>query len=100
MKFNINETVRVRLTDKGKQILRRDFDALHAKYPTIFDEFNLPSEDSDGFSQWALWHLMETFGAHVYLGADLPFETDIEIPVPEDSDKKNTRQGGGPNREN
>lgn len=65
MKFNINNKVRVRLTPRGREILGRE------KY--------LRTEDEFGWSTWQLWVLMSTFGEHVGLGFDPPFETEIEL---------------------
>lgn len=67
MKRNINDYVLVRLTDVGKEILRKK-------------GFSLPKEDADGWSKWQLWSLMNTFGEYTQLGKDVPFETEIEIP--------------------
>lgn len=36
-------------------------------------------EDENGFSQWQMWRLFETFGEHIFLGCEPPFETEIEI---------------------
>lgn len=79
MKFNINECVRVRLTKTGKNILRKQFDSAHERMPHVFKEFALPKEDEQGFSEWQMWRLFETFGEHIYLGCEPPFETEIEI---------------------
>lgn len=65
MKFNINDTVRVRLTDYGRAALR--------------GEFKPPKQDEDGWSDWQLWALMQAFGDRVNVGFPLCFETEIEI---------------------
>lgn len=79
MKFNINEYVRVKLTPKGKSILREQFEEQHNRMPDIFKEFSLPQEDSQGFSEWQMWHLFEAFGNHIFMGCEPPFELEIEI---------------------
>ena len=79
MKFNINEYVRVKLTPTGKGILRKQFVERHERMPDVFKELSLPEEDEQGFSQWQMWRLFETFGNHVFLGCEPPFETEIEI---------------------
>jgi hypothetical protein len=66
MKFNINNYVRVKLTPKGKDVLRA-----RAK--------PIPKEDKYGWSRWQLWTLFEVFGNYVHVGSDAPFETEIEI---------------------
>lgn len=79
MKFNVNNYVRVRLTSYGKEILRKQFDEMHEKFPSAFREFALPKEDSEGWSEWQMWYLMEKFGDYIRLGGDVPFETEIDI---------------------
>lgn len=38
-----------------------------------------PVEDSDGWSSWQLWNLMQELGPHIYIGCEIPFETTIEF---------------------
>lgn len=80
MKFNINKYVRVRLTDRGREILRRRDADLRLLLPTY-----MPAQaaEEDGWSKWQLRDLMSTFGEHIGLGGPVPFETDIEIAVDE-----------------
>ncbi len=85
MKFNINETVRVRLTDYGRAVLRDDWQSTTNIYyaspeqRAIRGEYKPPKEDEHGWSEWQLWALMEAFGDHTGLGCRLSFETEIEI---------------------
>jgi hypothetical protein len=66
IEYNINHNVRVRLTSKGREILRQT-----GPHDSKADP------DADGWSEFQLWHLMETFGPHLCMGCDLPFATDI-----------------------
>lgn len=61
--FNINDTVRVKLTDHGRRILEGQ---------------THPKEDSEGWSEWQLWMLFQDFGGHVYWGCKAPF-VDIQL---------------------
>ena len=79
MKFNINDYVKVRLTQAGKDILRKKSDEQHKRMPQVFKEFSLPKEDSDGWSEWQMWHLFSGFGEHIHITCDPPFETEIDI---------------------
>lgn len=78
MLFNLNEYVRVKLTQRGRNIHRQQWhavmDGLRTKY-----EYHDPDEDKDGWSKWQGWDLMQTFGPHMGMGVDLPFELTIEI---------------------
>jgi hypothetical protein len=72
--FNINNFVYVKLTQRGRDILRANHDN-HAK----ISEYEPPKEDSEGWSKWQMWELFANFGHHWYLGMDVPFETTIRI---------------------
>ena len=65
MKFNVNNYVRVKLTEVGKNIL----EAEEIKY--------LP--DEEGFVRFQMWELMQIFGNHMWNGCDIPFETNIGL---------------------
>ena len=70
MKININHTVRVKLTDKGKEIMEDQ------RQP-------FPKVDEDGYHHFQLWVLMAIFGQHMYAGiVDMPFETTIYYDEP------------------
>jgi hypothetical protein len=81
VKFNINDTVRVRLTDYGRAVLRDDWQSTTNIYyarpeqRAIRGEYKPPKEDEHGWSEWQLWALMEAFGERCRLS----FETEIEI---------------------
>jgi len=83
MKFNINDEVRIKLTDEGRERHRAQHDALMNRIPASarFD-YRPPVEDSEGWSKWQLWVVMETFGPHTHLGSRNCFDTTIEIPDP------------------
>ncbi len=85
--FNVNSYVRVKLTPHGHKIVRERFRKLNAVLPVTADlRFTPPKEDSDGWSRWQMWSLMETFGAHVGLALPISFETSIEFEVEEGRD--------------
>lgn len=79
VKFDINNFVRVKLTDMGKRILEKDSTRM------VFDNRIIKKfevkEDSDGWSEWQLWDLMATFGEYMHDGCKVPFETEVEIPT-------------------
>jgi len=77
--LNINDTVKVKLNDYGREYLRKQHEELFelclGRVP-----YNPRKEDEEGYSSWQLWDLMNTFGPATYLGAtELPFETEIVI---------------------
>jgi len=75
--FNVNHYVWVRLTDRGRELLRQREQAL---WPNG-RRFQLPPRPTDerGFERWQLWELMQELGHGWVLGMEVPFETDIEI---------------------
>ena len=82
MKLNINDKVRVRLTDLGRKTLA----VLRAKANEDFETrfgttlgLALAVIEVDGWSEWQLWDLMATFGEFCGNGLPLMFETEIEL---------------------
>jgi hypothetical protein len=76
--FNVNDNVRVRLTDAGRLHHRRQHDKLRREYPSI-GRYRPPKADAEGYTSWQLWDLMKTFGPIISMGSPPPFEMDIRI---------------------
>lgn len=86
VKININHYVLVKLTDLGRNDMRRQHDDLMAHLrPRYQRPFVLKKEDENGYSKWQLHDLMHAFGPLIYLGGDVPFETEI-ILITKDGD--------------
>lgn len=79
VKFNVNDYVRVKLTDRGRTIHRTDHENFAAHYPGVDLPYKPPTEDANGWSTWQMWHLMQLFGPHIVMGFNPPFEPTIEI---------------------
>ena len=81
--FNINETVKVRLTEFGKQMLEKDHIEFWSAQGAggMLDKFPYepPKEDEDGYVKFQLWSLMYQLGRYCNLGSVLPFDTVILI---------------------
>lgn len=79
--FNLNSEVFIRLTHVGRAILKTNhielYSMLHMKHS--IPEFKLPDENNEGWSKWQMWEVMQSFGAHVSLGFQIPFETTIRL---------------------
>ena len=78
MKFNINinDYVKVKLTDHGRNILDNQNAELKKCYP---DAEPRHKPDENGFYKIQLWELMSIFGEYLYNGCKIPFETTIEF---------------------
>lgn len=78
--INLNDTVYVQLTDHGRDIIKRQREALNKKYP----HFNLKTEKDEvnGWSSWQLHSLFQTFGDIIHVGGHNPFNLDISLVDP------------------
>lgn len=82
--FNINDYVKVKLTDRGKYLYQHRFDDINSKIRRNGGEPIVPVEleyDNDGYVEFQLWHLMEIFGKYLFNGCVAPFETTIKFRV-------------------
>lgn len=78
MKFNINDNIKVKLTNAGVEELKRQHDELKLSFPKIGD-FNAPKTDKDGYSTWQMHCIMQQLGHMLDIGGNLPFEANIII---------------------
>ena len=93
--FNLNNKVRVRLTDHGRAALMTDHVLFWAKAGRSMP-YTPPKEDADGWSEWQLWRLMSALGNHIGVGLENVIETNIELePFDRNSDQQPT-MGAGP----
>lgn len=77
-KINVNCIVKVRLTAKGRAIMKKNHDAIYVGYPpSMKREFVPPVEDENGYIEIQLWCLMNEFGQHMKNGFDNCFDTTI-----------------------
>ncbi|GIO83483.1 hypothetical protein J25TS5_04150 [Paenibacillus faecis] len=80
-KVNINDIVKVKLTEHGKKIEREKNEKLNELISAFGGQVSeyKPSVDEDGYTTYQLWSLFGTFGSHMGLTQELPFETEIII---------------------
>jgi len=81
-KFNINNSVKVKLTEKGRTIYYNRDVELNKFYGKEVIKPRLPKEDKDGYFQIQLWELMRLYGPHMFNGCEQPFETEIILGDP------------------
>ena len=79
MIINVNETVKVRLTDYGMDIIQKEVDELNK---VILSKCGEPltvgiKPDADGYVKFQLWVLMQTFGNYIRMQGPYPFDLDI-----------------------
>lgn len=63
MKINLNDIIRVKLTDHGKDIYFHQNDDLIKRGVRI--NRSMPKEDADGYTKFQLWHFMELYGSYI-----------------------------------
>ena len=85
--FNINEIVKVKLTQKGKLIYLEHQIEIQKRFNRDRIKIDVPLNveiDSEGFSSLQLWRFMEIFGSHMYCGAE-PIIEECILYLPEGS---------------
>jgi hypothetical protein len=76
--FNINSTVKVRLTKYGEELYKKDWEGLLSSVGRL-NPYKPPTTDADGYVEFQMWDLMEKLGGYCSWGGDLPFDTEILI---------------------
>lgn len=83
MKIHINDTVKVRLTQQGKEYLKDQHDMLYANLPLHNKPaFKLPTENAEGYSEFQFWILIKDFANYfnsMQIFSEPPFQAEIEI---------------------
>lgn len=78
--FNINYTVKIRLTKYGKELLMKQWKDFWRSVGKLDENpYTPPEEDENGYVEFQMWDLMRDFGSYCGLGYELPFETVILI---------------------
>lgn len=87
--FNINEFVRVKITDAGWRALWKADDTLNehlkttkASWRSQRTERLRDEQQRQGYTRWQLWSLMEAFGSAICHSCDVPFEPTITLLLP------------------
>ena len=70
MHLNLNEPIKVKLTDWGKEIFYHQYDNLNAACGREICKPRYPKVDKDGYTMFQLWCFMELYGPH--MGMTLP----------------------------
>lgn len=72
-KFNLNDLVKVKLSDRGKELVKKYYGS-HS-----FDWFEV-NHEGDGYYRFQLHELASIFGKELRFGSSpLPFETEIYL---------------------
>jgi hypothetical protein len=70
MRLNLNDTIKVKLTEHGKDIYYNQYDRTNAVLGRELCKPSYPLVDDDGYTTFQLWRFMELYGDH--MGMTLP----------------------------
>lgn len=91
VKVNMNDAVKVKLTEEGIAILKQQHDEMNAfllaRGRKGLEDYS-PRLDEDGYYQDQLWSLFQTFGKFIGLACPNMFDLDILLPIQQESDGK------------
>lgn len=76
---NLNNYIKVKLTEYGRVIYRNSFVKLGLPEPKI-------RVDEDGYTRFQMHVFINVFGEYIHIGCDLPCLPDVQIEV-ETADK-------------
>lgn len=87
MPFNLNQYVKVRLTDHGRQHHYDQWLELASNMRSWPKErYVRPKVDADGYCKWQMHDLMQIFGSKVGVGFPLMFEPQVLLEVDAEED--------------
>jgi hypothetical protein len=70
MIINLNDHIKVKLNDKGKDIYYHQYDELLRTFPRCGIKPEMPKVDENGYTIFQIWHFMELYGE--YMGMSKP----------------------------
>ena len=65
MRLNLNDEIKVRLTEHGKDIYYHKYDRLNTAFGRQVCKPSYPKVDEDGYTTFQLWCFMELYGVHM-----------------------------------
>lgn len=80
--FNINNSIKVKLNDKGYKILLDRYNDLAKRVPSMDARtisYYKESADEDGYTVFQMWNFMSIFGKHSTLGSIMAYDSQILI---------------------
>ena len=70
IRINLNEPIKVKLTDWGKEIYYHKYDRINQIVGREICKPRFPREDENGYTEFQLWCFIELYGMH--MGMTLP----------------------------
>lgn len=82
--YNINDKIKVKLTEHGKAILKKDVtDTLSMLKGFNYPDYSPYHTDEDGYTEFQLWNFMRIFGSHFCVGCHPVIENNKIIFIDE-----------------
>ena len=73
-KSNLNDYIKVKLTEYGRKIYRSSFVCLGLPEPNI-------NVDEEGYTRFQMHDFINTFGEYIHIGCEMPCEPTIQIQI-------------------
>lgn len=70
IRINLNESIKVKLTDWGKEIYYHQYDEINKIAGREVCKPKFPKEDENGYTEFQLWDFIQLYGMHI--GMTLP----------------------------
>ena len=94
IRINLNEIIKVKLTDLGKDIYYHQFDDLTERFGTKYEPSPL-KEDEDGYAKFQLWCFIELYGPHIGMikpnvvePLEIIYDAGAEMSLPKETRQK------------
>ena len=65
IRINLNEPIKVKLTDWGKEIYYHQYDRINEHLGKEIHKPEFPKEDENGYTEFQLWRFMELYGRYM-----------------------------------
>ena len=65
IRINLNEPIKVKLTDWGKEIYYHQYDRTNQIAGREICKPKFPKEDENGYTEFQLWHFIELYGEYM-----------------------------------
>ena len=65
IRINLNESVKVKLTDYGKDVYYHQYDELNRRVGREICKPSFPKVDEEGYTSFQLWSFIELYGYYI-----------------------------------
>ena len=95
MHLNLNDEIRVKLTERGKDIYYHQYDWFNTAFEIEVCKPSYPKVDEAGYTTFQLWRFMQLYGVHIGMGLPNviePLDIVFDAPIIEPERKKGAIQ--------